>query len=71
MSRGAEVEAKLSGFQALNPSGMPRGSRCKGEHLGEELGELSLTGSEKVVQTEGSCVGMVSQGGSSVKRKEA
>ena len=65
------LEARLSGFQVLNPSGMPRGSRCKGKHLGEEVGELSLTGSEKVVQTEGSCVGVVSQGGNSVKRKEA
>lgn len=70
MSGGAEVAARLSGFQALNPSGMPSGSRCKRKHLGEEVGELS-TGSEKVVQTEGSCVGGVSQGGSSVKRKEA
>lgn len=40
MSGGAEVEARLSGFQALNPSGMPSGSRCKGKHLGEEVGEL-------------------------------
>lgn len=71
MSGGAEVAARLSGFQALNPSGMPSGSRCKRKRLGEEVGELSLTGSEKVVQTEGSCVGGVSQGGSSVKRKEA
>lgn len=43
MNGGAEVEARLSGFQALNPSGMPSGSRCKGKHLGEEVVELKLS----------------------------
>lgn len=58
-----EVEPRQSGFQAhaLNPYGMLSGSRRKGKRLGEETGEPSLTGLEKVIQTEGSWFEVVSQ----------